>query len=147
MTGVTRGGVARGTGELPTGGCVSAGPTDPDLGRGWAGHRKPQSAGLVSGSQGPQAGLCNYCTGLSTAAPSIASQPPMQPMWSCKHPHPGFSSPYSTGSAPQITALLCDHEIHLQKGQQVAREHLGNQVLPGRRQEGVTPHRRGDWDR
>lgn len=66
----------------------------------------------------------------AATAPDSAPQPPAHSITasndtanveSHKHPHWGFPSLCSTGSTPQITALLCNHEVHLQKGQQVAR--------------------------
>lgn len=47
-------------------------------------------------------------------------------MGSCRHPCQGLPSPHSTSSAPEITALVCGHEIPLRKGQEEATEEAGS---------------------
>lgn len=145
MTGATRHGVARGTGELPTGGCVPRlGPQTLTQGGDGLGTGKPQSAVWCLVPRGRRLDCAAIAPGSAPQPPahSITASNDTANVESRKHPHWGFPSLYSTGSSPQITALLCDHEVLLQKGQQVARrgrEHRCCQA-GGRR---VPPPRRG----
>ena len=96
MTGATRGGVARGPGELPTGGCVpQLGPQTLTWGGDGLRTGKPQSVVQCLVPRG-------HRLDCAATAPGSAPQPPAHGITasndranveSHEHPHRGFPSP------------------------------------------------------
>ena len=95
----TRGGVARGAGELPTGGCVpQLGPQTLTWGGDGLRTGKPQSAVRCLVPRGCRLDCAATAPGSAPQPQHTASQPPMtEPMWRVVNT--------LTGGAPHPTAL------------------------------------------